>query len=209
MSMLRKKALALVVGAMVLGMSAGCSRNPTGTDPNAMPSTDPGTYQPTNPNSGGGSTPIFNPGGGGAPVTPVQVNATVTNKTMSGFWIFKKIKSVTVQVQNPSSQNVTGKVTVTFSKKGQQVETQDQPFSLAGGQSTTLTVTPAQKADDAVATAMVDQPAGGGGFGGTGGFGGSTPGFGGTPSYGGSPSYGGTPSGTGYGTPGTSPSPGW
>lgn len=211
MSSLRSKAVLVIVGALVMSLMAGCSRSPAavddGTGGTGTTTTDPGTTGGSTGGGLGGNTGgstgggVFNPGGSTTPTAPVQISATVTDKKMSGFWFWKKIKTVTVQLQNPSSQNVSGKVTVTFTKKGQQVETQDQPFTLSGGQTTTITVSPTKSSDDVQATATSDSSTGGSTGGGTGGGFPSTGGgsSGGWPSTGGGSSGGWPGSGTSTG----------
>lgn len=103
-------------------------------------------------------TPIFYP----EPIasssvwpTPIPLMTTV-NKTMSGLWIFKTLKSVTVLLENPTNQWAHGTLMVTFTKKGQQTENVNQYFSLNGFQSTTIEVTPTLSADDAVVFAITE-----------------------------------------------------
>lgn len=180
----------LLLVAMTTMLATGCGRTPTEVPLDDPSYTDPANSGTNNNNSnfnnGGTTTPIYNPGTNVQPAVPVQINATVTEKKMKRNWatlfFTKKIDSVTIQLQNPGSTAATGKVTITFSKGGAQTETQEQPFSLAGGQTTTIQVTPTKTSDDAVATTTTDQGSTGGIGGGT--TGGTTGGSTGWPSSG-------------------------
>lgn len=196
-----KKTLALfVVGALTMSLMAGCgSRGDNMIDPNEDPgygntdpgygNTDPGYgntnpgYGNTNPGTGWGS----NPGTGTG--MPVALTATVTKKETKrgGFlWLSKYVESVTVQVNNPSQQQVQGTLKVTFTLKGEAKETPEQSITLGPGATQEYTITPSQKADDA--TAYAESTQNGGGYGATPGTG---AGWGTTP---------GTGTGTGWGT---------
>lgn len=170
MMLSKKNAVLWIVGALILSLSTGCSRGDLMVDPNEV---DNGTQQTdtnviNNNNSTGTGNGIYNPGGStGQYQAPVQITATV-DKKMSGVWIFKKIKAATVTLQNPSNQNVTGKVIITFSKKGAQTETVEKTFSIGPAGSTTVDVQPTKSADEAVANATTDAATGNTGT--TGGF---------------------------------------
>lgn len=156
-----KKTLTLfVLGALAMSLMTGCGANSNNQiDPNDPGYTDPGYTDPgygnTNPgygntNPGYGNNPGYtNPGTG----MPVQLSATVTKKETSGILFWKKLKTVTVQVTNPSQQMVQGTLKVTFTKDGQSAGTVDQSINLAPGGTQEYTVTPTAKADDATAYA--------------------------------------------------------
>lgn len=198
-----KKTLTLfVLGALAMSLMTGCGANSNNQiDPNDPgygyddpgynnPGTDPGYNNPGYNNPGYNNPGYNNPG----TTLPVQLSATVTKKETSGILFWKKIKTVTVQVSNPSQQMVQGTLKVNFSKDGQSAGTVEQSISLAPGGTQEYSVTPTTKADDATAYAEVLQN-------------GSTPGYGTNPGTGsgwgtgtGSGSTWGTGSGTGTGT---------
>ncbi|MNX88318.1 hypothetical protein D3C86_1202830 [compost metagenome] len=68
----------------------------------------------------------------------------------------ERIKSAKIQIQNPGTSAASGKVTVTFSWKGEQAETKDLSFNVAAGQSTTLDVTPSKKANEISVSTSTD-----------------------------------------------------
>jgi len=192
-----KKTLSLfILGALTVSLMTGCGGNSGNMvdpgygydDPNYN---NPG-YNDPGYNNPGYNDPGYNNPGYGNPgyTTPVQLTATVTRKETSGILIWKKIKTVTVQVINPSQQMVQGTLKVTFTKDGSSAGTVDQPITLAPGGTQEYTITPTTKADDATAYAEVLQN-------------GTTPGTGtgwGT----------GTGTGTGWGTgTGTGTGTGW
>lgn len=173
MSTFRKHAILLVVGALAFSMATGCSRTPTGVDDGLNSGDDSSVYDP---GTGGGSTydpgtgtggtggGIYNPGTGtgGYPTTP-QVVATVSDKKMvaGGFlWLSKKIKTATVTVQNPGTTAASGKLSIALSWKGAQEETQEIPFNVAAGQTTTVTVTPKETVDDMTVSVIADTTGG-------------------------------------------------
>ncbi|HEY9899513.1 MAG TPA: hypothetical protein V6D00_10055 [Pantanalinema sp.] len=186
MSTFRKHAILLVVGTLAFSMATGCGRTPTGVDDGTGTNTgddtsiyDPGTgggstYNPgtgTGTGTGTGSG-IYNPGTGtGGYPAASQVIATPGNKQMvaGGFlWLSKKIKTATITVQNPGTTAASGKLTVSLSWKGEQKETQEIPFNVAAGQTTTVNLTPKETVDDFTVSVIADQNAGTGYGNGTG-----------------------------------------
>lgn len=165
--MTAKKIFALAtIGALSLTLMTGCGgRGDNMVDPYdpGYGYNDPGYNDPGYGNPGyndpGYGNPGYNDPGYGNPGygnLPVQLSATVTRKETArgGFlWLKKYVESVTVQVNNPSQQQVQGILRVTFTKGGQAVDTPEQMITLAPGGTQEYTISTTQKADDATAYA--------------------------------------------------------
>jgi len=158
----KKTATLFVLGALTMSLMTGCGGNSGNMiDPNdpGYGYDDPGYNNPgyndpgyNNPgyNDPGYNNPGYNNPGYG---TPVMLTATVTKKETSGFLFWKKLKTVSVQVTNPSQQMVQATLRVTFTKDGASAGTSEQSISLAPGGTQAYTITPTVKADDATAYA--------------------------------------------------------
>lgn len=154
----KKNAVLWIVGALLLSLSTGCARNEMAVDQGDLVNNEQPADTNLNNNTNNTNNGIF-PGNGGSTgnyQTPVTITPVIDKKT-SGVWIFKKIKTVSFTLQNPSNQNVSGKLVITFTKKGQQTEMIEKPFTITPAGTTTVdNVEPSKSADEVTATANVD-----------------------------------------------------
>ncbi|MNK46334.1 hypothetical protein D3C87_651180 [compost metagenome] len=150
-----------VLGALTMSLMTGCGSNSSNmVDPgyNDPGYNDPGYNDPGYNNPGYNNPGYNNPNPGYT--TPVQLTATVTKKSKKWGGIFHPFTTyitATVQVNNPSQQMVQGTLKVTFTNKGQAVETPEQPITLAPGGTQEYTLTSTKDASDATAYAEVIQ----------------------------------------------------
>lgn len=128
----------LVIGTLALSLSAGCGLKRLGptVDPGDSPSPDPSTSSAP---ATGSVTPMPAPT---APVTPPAVTgnllASLQGVQTTGF-MFTRTVIATVQVINPSTFTLAGKVTCTFGKGTGTNQVQNQTVHLMAGEQRTLT----------------------------------------------------------------------
>ena len=194
--MLKKNIISkTLVGSVLLASLAlaGCGSAPTMVDdPYAEDPgysdpgyTDPGYTDPgyTDPGYGGGTTPGYNDpsigGGYGA-----ELSASVI-KIKNGSFLGMGKCVATVEVMNPSQQQLSGTLSVTFTNKGKPVKAgpQTQQVTIGPGESQTFTFEDKKwSTDNATAEVTTDTPVStGGGYG-------TQPAYG-QPTYG-QPAYG-------------------
>ncbi|GEM_PF-7096144 len=151
-----KKTITLfVMGTLIMSLMAGCGTR--GDNMVDEEEEEPAYEEPVN-NNPSYNNPGYNNPGYTNPGTslPVALTATVVSKeTKAGgfLWLKKYIKTVTVQVNNPSQQQAQATLKVTFTKGGESVGTDDQAITLAPGATQTYTITPTVNAEDATAYA--------------------------------------------------------
>lgn len=128
----------LVIGTIALSLSAGCGLKRLG------PTVDPGDSPSPAPSASsapatGSVTPMPAPS---APVTPPAVRgnllASLQGVQTTGF-MFTRTVIATVQVLNPSTLTLTGKVTCTFGKGTGANQVQNQTVNLMAGEQRTIT----------------------------------------------------------------------
>jgi hypothetical protein len=191
--MLKKNILSkTLVGSVLLASLAlaGCGASPTMVDdPYADDPgySDPGYTDPgyTDPGYGGGTTPGYtDPSVGGG--YGAELSASVI-KIKNGSFLGMGKCVATVEVMNPSQQQLTGTLSVTFTNKGKPVKAgaQTQQVTLAAGESQTFTFEDKKwSTDNATAEITTDTPIAQPGYGGTtGGAYGTQPAYG-QPTYG-------------------------
>lgn len=152
----------LLASALVLSLSFGCARNPASDlgveDQTTYDQTDSGfTNDPSstyNNNTNTNNTNYSNGYGYGTDPTQSAVNtltATVMNKDTTGFWLWKKA-TATIMVTNSSQAQTSGTLSITYTLKGETVDSEQQEVSLAAGESRQIEVKATKHSDDVTVT---------------------------------------------------------
>jgi len=170
------------IAASLMGLAlvmAGCgARDGVGAD---VGTGDPAITEPTIPTTP--EQPV-------APTPPPQPDqplaVSIDDKGKSGGFLFwGKKATAKISVTNPNQKQMSGTLTITFSKGGSSVETQTQTVDLGPGENKTVDAKATKTSDDVsafITTNSATTPAGGqAGFPMGGGSGGPSAGTGGLP----------------------------